>query len=151
VDVELGVRVVSNDTVVLISDPNEWMKARIVDDCGEYLGAMAQAGQHDTREYFYAAMETLETYRPTIARSVYTPGHFQVGRRAQDQCFDVATHQQSVWPQGTRELRVPHAVAGERPVWTHRGEVVYFSYLTLDEPMVDGNVYLFNDRWGNRV
>ena len=151
VEVELGVRVVSDDTVVLISDPNRWMKERIVADCGAYLRAMAEADVLDRREYFYAAMETLETYRPTVARAVYAAGHLRVGRSRHDRCESVVTHQQSAWPQGTRELRVPHVTPGEAPVWTHRGEVVYFSYLTLDEPMVDGEHYVFADRWGNRV
>ncbi len=149
ITVDLGLRVVSPDTVVLITDPNAWVKERIHVDCGEYLEAMAVADAHDTREYFYAAMETFESYRPLIAGSIFGDDHFRVGRMGADQCEDVLVHEQNAWPQGIREFFVPHIVEGEGPVWTHRGEVIYFSYLTLSEPMVDGEHYVFRDRWGH--
>ena len=151
VEVDLGLRVVSPNTVVLITDPNRWMKEKIQSDCGAYLRAMADAEVSDRKEYFYAAMETFEHYRPLIARSIYKEGHFRVGRLSGGQCEEVVASTQSCWPQGIREFYVPHAVAEERAVWTHRGEIVYFTYLTLDEPLVDGEDYVFVDRWGHRA
>lgn len=150
---EVGVRVLSDDVVVFITDPSDWLRARVEADCGAFLTALE--AQDDVPEwirrthYFYAVMETLEAWRPLIHAAVGEPGHVAVTALGGEACAPVEVASAHSWPQGLRELRVPAVAPGEGEVWTHRAEVAWFTYLRLAEPMRSRFVYDLRDRWGH--
>ncbi len=147
---DLGVHVLTADTIAVVTDPNPWLKTRIAADCGAYLAAME--GVRDTlaayfpgQEYGLAAKEVIAAYRPELLTALSSTSHFGVSGPGLTATFE----QLSLWPQATREFRAPSFAVGGGEVHTDAAEVVYYSFLHLDAPMVSGASYAVTDEWGN--
>jgi hypothetical protein len=151
--VELTIRVLSDDTIVVVTDPNPWLDARVTEHCGTFLRAMEQNAEVVldwvfSFHYQFAVAETMVNYRPSILARLGEVDHMRVGRLDQD--LELPT-QSWLWPQSVGEFKVPR----QRPEggrWhTDSSEVVYFSYLRLPFQMEPGRTYRFVDSWGNQA
>jgi len=155
-EVDLLIRVLSDDTIAIVSDPNPWLKARLLDDCGVYLRATEtcaadpdysiQEWERDL-DYRYSVAALLVNYRPGILEDLGKNSHYSLKENGGDAVdFDRV----SLWPTSSRQFRVKRAVPGFGEAHTGTSsEVIYFSYLKLDDPMVVGKSYTVSDEWGN--
>jgi hypothetical protein len=149
--VELTIRVLSDDTIVVVTDLNPWLDTRLAEHCGVFLRAMEQnaAAILDWQfnfNYRFAVAETLVHYRPFVLAGLGQADHIRVG--ALDENPELPT-QTWLWPQSVGEYKAPR----QRPEggrWhTDSSEVVYFSYLRLPFRMEPGRTYRVADSWGN--
>lgn len=150
--VDLGVRVLTDDTIAVISDPNPWMVGQLRTDCGAFLDALdAQRGSvlawEVSRYYDESALEVQARFRPILQHALDTPGYFALVSPAG---FTAPTLLAN-WPQSTREWVLPRSLADQAPVRTSAAEVVDYSYLRLSAPLVAGGHYAIDDGTGARV
>lgn len=149
------VRVLTNDTIMVVHDPTRWLQARMDQACGPYLAAMDAAMAEGTgpqawwaqyqRDYAYA--ETVAREMPTYIGALAQPDHFQFATCGRGATTVVAT---SHWPAAVAELEVPDRA---NPTKTHRlagAQVAWTTTLSLPAPMVPGDPVALQDRWGNR-
>ncbi|CAK0770611.1 hypothetical protein CCP3SC5AM1_60008 [Gammaproteobacteria bacterium] len=147
---DMGVRVLDNRNVVVIADPNPWLKSRVNSDCGVFLTAL-EAHRAELPDWLYfneydaAIRETLLYYRPAVFAALDNPAHYRVGRVGAPLQTPVDA---GVWPQAVREFHFPSLAAGGSELHTYSAEVVYFSYLTLAEDLQPGETYRVQDTWG---
>jgi endoglucanase len=147
----LGVHVLTNDTIAVITDPNPWLKQRITIDSGAYLTAMESVRNllptwMPQAHYELATEESILHYRPGILAALSGSGHFSFsGSDINTSVPPVA----GLWPQSTREFRTPSFAANGGEIHTAASEVVYYSYLKLAQPMHSGTSYTVADEWGN--
>lgn len=150
---DLGIHGLTDDTICVITDPNPWLKARIVEDCGVFLRAMEtnrnrlEAWVCD-RHYAYAASEIIQHYRPGLLDALARNGHFMVSG---PDLPPTALPAGSLWPQATREFRAPSLGASGGEIHTYNSENVYFTFLKLPAAMKPGGTYRITDAWGNTV
>ncbi len=149
---DLGVHILTNDSIAVITDPNPWLKQRITADSGTYLTAMEKVRSQipawfPAQSYDLAAREAITRYRPPILAALSTPAHFTVAR---DGVTLQAVASYSLWPQSTREFLAPGFDAGGTQQHTTSSEVVYYSYLKLSQPMQSGAIYVVTDEWGGK-
>ncbi len=149
---DLGVHVLTADTVAIITDPNPWLKARIVADAGPYLSAMegvrgSLPAYVPNREYDLATKQVIAYYRPNLLAALSGPMHLFVAGTG---LSGVATAT-SLWPQATREFRAPSLTGTGGEIHTSAAEVVYYSFLHLPAAMQPGGTYTASDEWGDTV
>jgi hypothetical protein len=150
---DLGIHGLTDDQICVVTDPNPWLKGRIVADCGVFLRAM-EANRHRleawvcARHYAYATSEVLQHYRPGILAALSRAGHFTISGPDMPPTPLAAG---SVWPQATREFRTPSLGASGGELHTYNAENVYFSFLKLPAAMKPGGTYRITDAWGNAV
>ena len=149
----LGAHVLTDDTVAIITDPNPFLKQRLVADCGLYLHAMETNRQYlpawmPAAEYNLATWEVIIHYRPGIFAALCGTNHFQLSGPDYTN-GPVATI--SLWPQATREFRTPSLADGGGDLHSDSSENVYFSYLKLPFHMTPGGTYQITDAWSNSV
>ena len=147
----LGVHVLTDDTIAVITDPNPFLKERILADCGKYLRAMETNRQYlplwfPASEYDLATWDVIIHYRPGIFDALSGSNHFTLSS-------SLAAHQKvttlSLWPQATREFRTPNLADAGGDVHTTSSENVYYTFLKLPQPMESGTSYQIQDAWGN--
>lgn len=152
---DLGVRVLSDNTIEIVTDPNPWLKSRLASDCGTFLSAI-EANRSKIPswsyqlDYNFAAKETILTYRPGILEALdeHDGPQFTISSPGMDSALPVSS---KVWPQATREFRVARASAEGGEIGTPSSENVYFSFARLDFSLEPGKTYTITDRWGNTV
>ena len=148
--VDLAVRVLSDDTVAVVQDPTEWTRARFADECGVALGGLAvHQSEHPelslSREYGYAATDTLVAHRPAFLAATQAPDHLLFGG-----CGVTAAKPtwQSVWPEALSELGVPLLhTAGD--FGTSEARLAYVAFAKLPFKLQLGGTYAVRDPWGN--
>jgi hypothetical protein len=146
----LGVHVLTDDTIAVITDPTSWIKERFIADCGTYLRAMEpyrskldwQYGQN----YEFAAMEVIAHYRPPILAALADSRHFSISTAGS--AIDGITLL-SIWPQAMREFRTPLFSGGGEEQHLTSAEVAFYSFLKLPARMINGRSYSITDAWGN--
>ncbi|MCB9641587.1 MAG: glycoside hydrolase family 9 protein [Myxococcales bacterium] len=151
---QLGVRVLTQDTLAVVTDANDWLKSRVLGpDCGAFLQALEQnrASVQDwlyERYYKYSAKEGTFHYRPQLLQALSESTHLTLV--APDQSTST-TALLGVWPQATREMKWKTLTAVNPPTLRmEAANLVYFSYIKLSSPLVPGATYTLRDRWGNQ-
>ena len=149
---ELGLRVLTDDTVAVVTDANPWMTQQLHADCGRFLDALdAQGGSvldwEVARYYDEAALTTQARVRPALQRAQGAPGWFDVRTIA----GSVPSTVLGTWPQSMREWVLPTSVPTRRPVRTTAAEVAQFSFVHLSEPLRAGRDYALDDGAGDRL
>lgn len=149
--VDLGVHVLTDNTIAIVTDPNPWLRARIAVDSGPFLTAMEQNRQYvavwtAAAHYNYAAKEVITHYRPPILSALSVAGHFTI---AASGSVPTALPQGSLWPQVTREFRMRDFSGNNTEIHTDSAENVFYSYITLPFSMQAGETYHITDTWGN--
>ncbi len=155
-DERLEVRVLTPDTLVVVSDPSDWVRERIVVENGAFLAAMEAnrdllpdwlAGKHSLA----ATMETLADWKPRLLDAMRRPDHLTLARAEGDRCDTLSPVTTVVWPGPMRELWVPPITPDTPPVHTHRADLAYFTYVTLPEPLQAGGHYEMRTAFGHAV
>ncbi|MFO0755128.1 MAG: glycoside hydrolase family 9 protein [Byssovorax sp.] len=150
---EIGVRFLSDDTLSVVVDPTAWLTSRILADCGAYLAAMEQhraevdEGRYQAA-YATAALWTLQTYRAPLLAALEQLGTFELQGPGG---APIAPSSQHVWPQATRELRVPKlGGSGQEAdeIIVPQAEEIFFSYLKLPVHLAPGQPYALHHPWG---
>ncbi len=149
----LGAHVLTDDTVALITDPNAFLKQRIIADCGKYLHAMETNRQYlpwwlPGVEYELATWDVIIHYRPVLFNALCGTNHFSLSAPG---ITNGPVTTLSLWPQATREFRTPSLAAGGGDVHTMSSENVYYTYLKLPFHMTAGAAYQITDAWSNSV
>ena len=149
----LGAHVLTDDTIAIITDPNPFLKQRLVADCGLYLHAMETNRQYlplwmPGAEYNLATWEVIIHYHPGIFAALCGTNHFQLSGPGYTN-GPVTTI--SLWPQATREFRTPSLADSGGDLHSDSSENVYFSYLRLPFHMTNGGTYHITDAWSNSV
>lgn len=147
---DLGIRVLTADTIVVISDPTPFLRARIAANCAVGDPSRPPGDPRDYRHVFalrYAAKEMSANDRPRILSALSDSAHFSI----QGEGVEAHPTRQGVWPQALRELRLPTAAETPDSVVTDTAEIAYFSYLRLAGRLKRGATYTVTDRWGNRA
>ena len=150
---DLGIHVLTDNTIAIITDPNPWLKSRLIADCGNFLRAMEANRKWvpnwaADRHYAYAASEVILYYRPTILASLSASNHFALSGTG---TTPIPLAVNSLWPQCTREFRAPSLAPEGGEVHTYASENVYYSFVTLPFHMQQGRQYELADGWGDRV
>jgi endoglucanase len=150
------VRVLTDDTVVIVRDPNPWLVEQLREGCGTYLEAMetAMADGVGPAEWWaayqrrYAWLETQGTAMPDFVDALAASDHFLV-----DACDTEAQPPlaSSHWPVATREPTLQPLTEHGTTERIGAAEVVWHSTLTLPHALEPGEVYAFRDAWGNRL
>ena len=148
------VRVLTDDVVVLMSDPTAWLYDKVDEHCGTYLAAMDEnADQVESwwsyLNYKYAWLETRAHYWPRYLQAWAEPEQLLVagcGPGEEAQAPAHAVH----WPQPIREVWLPHGSDGGFE-HLYEPELLWVAYLELPFPLRDGEPYAVRDGWGNRV
>ena len=152
VDGEL--RVLTDDTVMVVHDPTPWLLDRMDQACGPYLHAMETAMAEGSgpeawwaqyqRDYAWA--ETVAHEMPAYIDALARSDHFEYATCEREAVAVPGTH----WPAAVAELELPgfadptevHRIAGAQVAW--------HSTLSLPEPMRPGEPMAIQDGWGNR-
>ncbi len=149
------VRVLTEDTVLVVHDPTPHLRQRIETACGPYLAAMEQViADGDGPALWWAAyqrgfafQEAEQTTLPAYVDAISRPDHFLFATCNEDAAPATrVTH----WPVAVREAWLPPMTeAGD---WSHlsSAEVAWTTVLTLPYPMQAGEPYAIQDKWGNR-
>ena len=151
---EMGVRVLDQRTLAIVSDPNPWLKKRINTDCGVFLKEL-EAQRSLVQDWFYqyqygfAIKETLINYRPALLKAVSSADHFQI--KDDGGMMLPNPSQYAVWPQAVREFHFPAVINDGSEIHAYSAEVVYFSYLRLPYDLQNGLTYAVTDRWGHAM
>ncbi len=149
----LGIHVLTDDTLAIITDPNPWLKQRFLADCGEFFRALEQhrpaleswvAPLH----YDLGAQEVVHHYRPALLAALGRDGHFRIAGPGQAEAplADV-----TLWPQASREFRAPRLTPGTGEEHVSAVEMVYYTYCRLPFRLQPGATYRVVDAWGNAV
>ena len=147
----LGVHLLTDDTIAVITDPNAFLKERLVADCGLYLRAMETNRALlppwlPAHEYELATREVILHYRPPILEALARTNHFTLSTPAQPpRGVEVI----SLWPQATREFRFPSLGPNGGAEHTPSSENVFYSYLRLPFHLSAGQTCQITDEWGN--
>jgi endoglucanase len=147
------VRVLTNDTIVVVRDPSNWLFDQIDERCGEYLTAMEEHSDELSSwwtgfQYSFAWLEAVERYWPQLIGALWNPDHFLVAG-CEEEAVEPATA--THWPQAVREISVPRPGTDGESQKLNRAQVVWNSYLKLPFTLEPGEDYAVRDEWGNRL
>ncbi len=147
------VRVLTDDTVAIVSDPTDWLTGRLERGCGTYLSAMYAAGE-DVETWWasyqqgYAWLDTYARDYPALLERMGDDAHWLVAG-----CEHPAQSAASaeIWPVAARELWTPRFGDEEKPLdKTTLARVAVVTLVELPFAMVSGEPYAVQDAWGNR-
>ena len=151
------VRVLTDDTIVVVSDPTSWLKDRLEEGCGEYLAAMAETREENPWEiddwwfdsqYHFAWIETVSRYWPQLIDGFWESDHYLIaGCEDEAEQATAATH----WPQAVRETWVPTGDADGSQKKLSLAQVIWVSHLDLPFQLQPGEPYAVRDAWGNQL
>ncbi len=151
-------RFLTDDTVVLVSDPSDWLESRLQDGCGAYLSAM-EAHRDDLQDwwvgyqYGFSALETKARYLPPLLRA-WADDDAVLSRPCEDD--PVPATILSRWTQPVSEWRITRAApsdgsAGEGgDVNTGAARTTLLTWIRLPRALQDGEPYAIRDAWGER-
>lgn len=146
-------RVLDNQTLVVMSDPMPWLYDEMDTHCGTYLSAM-EANLASTEDwwwqyqYHYALSDTMLWAWPTLQRQWADDAAWRVA--GCDPGEEATVPAETVrWIAPTREARIPRVSPGVGVRHDSHAERLLVGYLRLPWPMREGATYTVQDRWGN--
>lgn len=147
------VRVLTDDTVVFLTDPSDALEARLDEACGAYLGAMEDnLATLDPwwwrMHYGYAALDTKIDVLPH-AMTTWATDEFLLARTCAD--APAAVEVLSRWTQPVSEWRVDRLGAAGGEVNTGAARTTLLTWARLPFRMEPGEEVALRDAWGNRV
>ncbi len=147
------VRVITDDTVVFLTDPSDALEDRLAAGCGAYLTAMeAHVGELNewwwVMQYGLAALDTKMRYLPP-ALAEWAASDFLLART----CGGAATPATilSRWTQPVSEWRIARRAPDLGSLSTGAARTTLVTWARLPFPLKDGTPLALRDRWGNRV
>lgn len=147
------VRVITDDTLVFLTDPTDALQARLAEGCGTYLQAM-EANRDQVASWWWrmqyglAGAEVKARYLPP-ALAAWGDDEFLLVRGCGDEAVPATVL--SRWTQPVSEWHVPRFAAGVDPINTGLARTTLLTWVRLAEPLADGAAVALRDRWGNRA